>query len=132
MKPPQSVASFFVAAVLLVPPVRAAAPTESAHQLARRIAALANFHGGLIVHLGCGDGSLSAALRLTPNCVVHGLDADADNVASAQRRLHSLGLYGSVAVMHWQRPRLPYADNLATVVVWEDTRNFTSNEVWRV
>ena len=33
--------------------------------------------GGVIVHLGCGDGQLTAALRAGDSFLVHGLDADA-------------------------------------------------------
>ena len=37
----------------------------------------ASFTGGLIVHLGCGDGRLTAALGAGRGCLVHGLDTDA-------------------------------------------------------
>ena len=32
--------------------------------------------GGLVVHLGCGDGKLTAALRTGDAYLVHGLDVD--------------------------------------------------------
>lgn len=37
--------------------------------------------GGLIVHLGCGDGRLTAALSAGGNFVVQGLDADGRHFA---------------------------------------------------
>jgi predicted RNA methylase len=43
---------------------------------ARQIASAANFHGGLVIHIGCGHGQLTAALRLADNCTVQGLDTD--------------------------------------------------------
>ncbi|KPK49811.1 MAG: hypothetical protein AMK72_03595, partial [Planctomycetes bacterium SM23_25] len=37
--------------------------------------------GGLIVHLGCGDGKVTAALHASNAYLVHGIDTDADDVA---------------------------------------------------
>ena len=37
------------------------------------------------MHLGCGDGRVTAELRANDSYLVHGLDADADNVAKARR-----------------------------------------------
>ena len=48
--------------------------------------------GGLIVHLGCGDGELTAALHAGDRYIVHGLDSDADHVAQARARLAALEL----------------------------------------
>ena len=44
---------------------------------AREILEATGVKGGLIVHLGCGDGKLTAALRANDSFLVHGLDADA-------------------------------------------------------
>jgi trans-aconitate methyltransferase len=38
-----------------------------------------------VVHLGCGDGTLTAQLAGGEQFVVHGLDTDAANVAAARR-----------------------------------------------
>ena len=46
-----------------------------------------NFKGGLIVHLGCGDGELTAALHLNERCLVHGLDSDPGAVAKARKHI---------------------------------------------
>ena len=53
---------------------------------------------GVVVHLGCRDGTKTAALRLDERFLVHGLDADPANVAKARAHVRSLGLYGPVAV----------------------------------
>ena len=76
--------------------------------------------GGLIVHLGCGDGKLTAALRANDRYLVHGLDADAENVEEARRHINSLGLYGPVSVDSIKGKRLPYADNLVNLLVVAD------------
>ena len=85
--------------------------------------------GGLVVHLYCGDGKLTAALRANDGLVVHGLDAD---VTAARKHIQSLGLYGKVSVARWTGERLPYVDNLVNLVVADDLGKLPMNEVMRV
>ena len=54
--------------------------------------------GGLVVHLGCADGKLTAALRASDGFLVHGLDADGERVSQARSHVRALDLYGKVAV----------------------------------
>ena len=65
---------------------------------AREILDASGVTGGLVVHVGCGGGELTAALRTGPGLIVHGLDAKASNIAAARKHLQSRGLYGPVAV----------------------------------
>jgi len=65
------------------------------HQ-ARQILAATGVNGGLVVHFGCGDGKLTAALRANDSYRMHGLDADPANIDQARRHLQTLGLYGPV------------------------------------
>ena len=88
-------------------------------QDARQILDATGVKGGLIVHLGCGDGKLTAALRRNESTVVHGLDTDAKNVEQARKHIQSLGLYGKVSVDQHEGTRLPYIDNLVNLVVCE-------------
>ena len=53
--------------------------------------------GGLIVHLGCGDGKETAALRLNDRFLVHGLDTDPRRVAKARAHIRSAELTGPVS-----------------------------------
>ena len=87
---------------------------------ARAILDATGVKGGLIVHLGCGDGRLTAALRAGPAYLVHGLERDAAEVREARRHIRARGLYGPVSVMHWKGERLPYADNLVNLLVARD------------
>jgi len=81
----------------------------------------AGVKGGLIVHLGCGDGKLTAALRANDSYLVHGLDADVANIEKARANIRAAGIYGPVSVSYWpDKTRLPYADNLVNLVVAED------------
>jgi len=88
--------------------------------------------GGLIVHLGCGDGKLTAALRANDRYLVHGLDTDAGSVAAARKHIRSLGLYGKVSVERFSGKRLPYADNLVNLLVAGDLGGVATDEVMRV
>jgi len=101
-------------------------------QHARQMLDATGVRGGLVVHLGCGDGELTAALRASDRYLVQGLDADADNVERARRHVRSLGLYGKVSIDHWPAAQLPYVDNLVNLVVAEDRAGIGMDEVMRV
>jgi len=60
-----------------------AANAQSAHHQARQILDAAGVEGGIVVHLGCGDGKLTAALHVNDSYLVHGLDTDPDNIEAA-------------------------------------------------
>ena len=106
----------------------AASPADQA----RAILDATGVTGGLVVHLGCGDGRLTAALRAGDAYVVHGLDADAASVAKARATIHGLGLYGDVSVDHWAGDRLPYADNLVNLLVADDLGGVPVADVMRI
>ena len=100
---------------------------------AGRLLADAGVKGGLVVHVGCGDGRLTAALRANERVVVQGLDRDPANVAKAREHVHSLGVYGPVSVDHWtSAPRLPYADNLVNLIVASGKGQVSSEDIARV
>jgi len=108
--------------------VAAAAQSESGIEILRSTGTT----GGLVVHLGCGDGRLTAELCPDDRYLVHGLDADAANVEQARRRIHSVGLYGKVSVEQFSGPRLPYADNLVNLVVASGGWQVAREEIVRV
>ncbi len=99
---------------------------------AHRVLETAGVKGGLIVHLGCGNGSLTAALRMSDSFVVHGLDADGEKVRQARETVRKQGLYGPVSIDRFDGKRLPYADNLANLVVTEDLGGVAAEEALRV
>jgi len=104
----------------------------SDHPSVAEILDAAGVQGGLVVHLGCGDGKLTATLRATESFVVHGLDTNADNVARARRHIRSLGLYGPVSADRFDGRHLPYADNLVNLVVASGGCQAEREEVLRV
>ena len=95
-------------------------PTGQAADRAEDILAATGLNGGLIVHLGCGDGKLTGELLANDSFLVHGLDADAANVAEARQHLHELGLYGKVSIDQFDGQRLPYIDNLVNLLVADE------------
>lgn len=99
---------------------------------AQQIFEATGVRGGLVVHLGCGDGRLTAALGQGSRCLVQGLDRDAENVEKARTHLQSLGLYGKVTADRFGGRRLPYVDNLVNLVVAEDLGEVPMNELLRV
>jgi len=88
--------------------------------------------GGLIVHVGCGNGSLTTSLFANDSYLVHGLDASEENVTEAREHIRKLGLYGKVSVEQWNGPSMPYIDNLINLVVAENLGNIPIDEVMRV
>jgi len=87
--------------------------------------------GGVIVHVGCGDGKLTAALRAGDSYVVHGLDKDPADVAAAREYIRSLGQYGSVFVELWSDEKLPYIDNSVNLIVCENAGDVPESELMR-
>ncbi|OGV93208.1 MAG: hypothetical protein A3K19_33970 [Lentisphaerae bacterium RIFOXYB12_FULL_65_16] len=107
------------------------AAAEPAEQ-ARRILDVTGVRGGLVVHIGCGDGQLTAALRAGESFAVCGLDAAAANVAAARTRIQALGTYGPVTIDRLCPPALPFVDNLVNLVVCDDSSSIPTSEVIRV
>jgi len=77
----------------------------------------AGVQGGIVAHIGCGDGRLTAALHTCDRFLVHGLDTDAGNVKNARKHIDSLGLYGKVSAETYDGEHLPYGDNIVNLVV---------------
>jgi len=88
--------------------------------------------GGLVVHVGCGDGKLTATLRANKDMLVHGLDAEAGNVRAARKHIASLGVYGKVSADTFDGKNLPYIENFVNLVVCEDLGPLAMTEVMRV
>ena len=99
---------------------------------AKEIIKLGEVSGGFVVHLGCGTGELTAALRINDGTQVQGLDRDAANVAAARSRLLKAGTYGSIAVDSLAGNELPYVDNFVNLLVAEDLIDVPMSEVTRV
>jgi len=105
---------------------------DAAAQTAKEILGASGIQGGLVVHVGCGDGTLTTALRAGDSYLVQGLDADPANVEKARRLIRKKGLSGKVFADQLVQDGLPYADNLVSLVVAEDLGKIAMDEVLRV
>ena len=88
--------------------------------------------GGLVVHLGCGEGKATAALRTGDAFLVQGLDTDADAIAAARVRFRSQDVSGVVTAGVFDGRRLPYVDNVVNLVVADELGQVPMGEVLRV
>ena len=99
---------------------------------AREILTATGVTGGLIVHLDCGDGSLTTALRANERIRVHGLSTDVAEVAAARAHVRKTGRAGDVWIDPLEGARLPYAENMVNLLVSEDLGAVSMDEVMRV
>jgi outer membrane protein assembly factor BamB len=107
-------------------------PAASAHATASQILQETGVSGGLIVHVHCGDGQLTAALNAGDGYLVQGLDTDSHRTETGRATLQKQGQYGTVSLLHFDGKQLPYIDNLVNLVVSEDLKQVAMDEVLRV
>ncbi len=120
---------FATLAALLLP---AAAPAASPVEEARTLLEATGVQGGVVAHVGCGDGHLTAALHADDRFLVHGLDTDAADSEAARRHIDSLGLYGKVSAETYDGTHLPYGDNVVNLLVVEEPGEVPGAEAARV
>jgi len=106
--------------------------SANAEQPGEAIVRSSGVRGGLIVHVGCGEGQLTAGLHISDRYAVHGLDTDAARVAAARESIKSQGLYGKVSVDTFDGRNLPYVDNLANLLVVGGPSQIDEEELLRV
>jgi outer membrane protein assembly factor BamB len=99
---------------------------------AKDVLAKAGVKGGLVIHLNCGNGVMTAALRASDSYLVQGLDPKNENVQKARQYIKSKGIYGRVSVDRLTGKLLPYEDNLVNLVVAENLGAVSMDEVMRV
>ncbi|MBT3199016.1 MAG: PQQ-binding-like beta-propeller repeat protein [Phycisphaerales bacterium] len=92
----------------------------------------AGVQGGLIVHVGCGDGAGTLALRPDDRYTVHGLASDASDISKARTLIAARGLYGEVSVRQWTPGKLPYADGLVDMLLIDRDFPNASADILRV
>jgi len=87
--------------------------------------------GGLVVHVGCGDGKITAALRANDSFIVQGLDTDPANATKTRALAKKLGLAGKVLADTFDGKLLPYTDNLVNLLVVSDAFQISKDEMLR-
>ena len=99
---------------------------------ARAILNQSGVKGGFVVHVGSGDGELTAGLKANDSYQVHGLEADAKQVAASREALLKQGVYGPVCVDTWNGRDLPYVEGTVNLLVIEDGQKVAPAEIDRV
>ena len=100
--------------------------------MANSILSESGINGGLIVHINCGDGTLTEALKKNDTYIVHGLDSNQKNITKAREYIFSKGEYGPISVNRLDGDRLPYTDNMVNLIVYENPGVIPMDEVMRV
>ena len=114
--------------------VAARAGEPPAASQAKEILALAGWHAGLCIHLGCGrEGSAALAAELAAGgMLVHGLATDHDSLQRARQGIVERGLLGQASVEKLPLAPLPYLRDLANLVVIEDFQDLAGRGLtWR-
>ena len=119
--------SCLVLLLIIFTSTEAAEPEE-----AREILAKGGVKGGVLVHVGCGDGKLTAALHDGEPFLVHGLDADPANVNKTLEYAKEMGLGGVVSASRYNGKHLPFINNVVNLVVLEDKSAVTREELMRI
>ncbi len=122
--------SLYSVLILTLAPVTAAAAAPG--DTAQEMIAAAGATGGLVIHVGCGDGALTAALRTGDAFLVEGLDRDPAAVTKARELFHENGILGAVSARRTDGKTLPYVDNLAALAVVENRYDIPAAEIMRV
>ena len=106
--------------------------TAAQGRSAKEILQDAGLNGGVIVHLGCGDGKFTAELKQDNSYCVHGLDAAPQKVEEARRYIRQRSRYGGVSIDTFDGRNLPYVDNMVNLLISDDTGEVSRAEIMRV
>jgi outer membrane protein assembly factor BamB len=117
---------FFTVIIMLM--TAPAVSAETAHQIIEK----SGIQGGLLVHLGCGSGRLTAELRINDRYIVQGLDEDPASVEKARNLFHAGGLNGPVSADLFDGEKLPYADDIVNLLIASDPGDVPTGELLRV
>ena len=88
--------------------------------------------GGLVAHVNCGDGQLTAGLRANDQYVVHGISRSDESVEQARDFIQKQEVYGKVSIDLWQGEKLPYSDDLVNLLVIDQGPKVSRDEIMRV
>ncbi|CAN5822387.1 hypothetical protein BH11VER1_BH11VER1_35280 [soil metagenome] len=116
----------------LMPHLSFALTETEATAEAKTILQTSGVKGGIVVHVGCGDGKLTASLKANDSYQVQGLTKDPAAVMATREAISKSGVYGAVAVNSWDGKILPYIENLVNLLVVEDVASVSKEELLRV
>ncbi|MFT5128948.1 MAG: outer membrane protein assembly factor BamB [Rhodothermales bacterium] len=86
---------------------------------AKEILEATGVQGGLVLHLDCGDASLTRELHASDSYLVQGLTTDGASLQATRKALLKSGDLGQVAIREFDGEQLPFADGMVNLVVAE-------------
>ncbi|MCH2209051.1 MAG: PQQ-binding-like beta-propeller repeat protein [Lentisphaerales bacterium] len=102
------------------------AHADTANELLKK----ADFSGGVILHIGSGNGELSNDLYQSENTLVYGLEKSAEKVQNARAKAYEEGISGKVTYSQWNSEFLPFAQNFINTIICEE--EVDDKEIMRV
>ncbi|MCH2590441.1 MAG: class I SAM-dependent methyltransferase, partial [Planctomycetales bacterium] len=124
----QTLLAGYIAVAWASPTLSHAAAPDAAASLIEQ----SQVRGGLVVHLGCGEGELTRSLRINPRYQVHGLDRNANHIDAARQMLLAEGVYGQVTASRLAGDELPLIDGLVNLLIVDEAQGIPGNEMLRV
>ncbi|MEZ5384182.1 MAG: PQQ-binding-like beta-propeller repeat protein [Prosthecobacter sp.] len=89
--------------------------------------------GGLVVHVGAGDGTLAADIAAArPSLIVQALDGDAAAVTQARAKFRESAAAARLSAEVWKRNDLPHAEDLVNLLLLDDGTKVSKEEAMRV
>ncbi len=104
----------------------------SASKLADDLLTQSEVRGGLVVHVGCADGTLAMELAGNERFLVHGLDREVQQIDRAREVALETILTTRPMFDRLSGTKLPYADNLVKLAIVEPGTAIAAEEVLRV
>ena len=110
---------------------------EDATSSAAQILKTPGVRKGLCILIDFDDGQLAEALFSEGVRAVHGIGSDQKQIDRAREYIQAKGVYGEISFSFSEMEKLPYADNLANIIVADDfgklkSKGMTIAEVMRV
>ncbi|MHC4143351.1 MAG: outer membrane protein assembly factor BamB family protein [Planctomycetota bacterium] len=99
-------------------------------QSAEALLRASGVQAGLIVHLDCGDGALTAEFSRSGQFLVRGLTQG--DTAAARRNITEKCGYGRVSVGEWDGKHVAFMDNLVNLLVTNSASQAVAAEIARV
>lgn len=122
---------FFGISLLLVP-ASVSLADDSARSRVDDLLTQSEVRGGLVVHVGCDDGTLAMELATDDRFLVHGLGRDAKRIDGAREIALEASLNTRPMFDRLSGTKLPYADNLVNLAIVESGMAVAVEEVMRV
>ena len=108
-------------------------PAIANSDTAKRLLERSRTKGGLVVHVGCGDGRLGIAIaEEEAHVVVHGLDSDPADVLVARKQMLGTSAANRLSIEPWSGDSLPHAANLVNLLIVDTGISLPRQEIMRV